>query len=476
MGAVENQPAAVQHPSIADLRSIDTFRDLPEPDLEWLAEHMTLMELDAGDVVFHAGEPADRMYVLFDGEVSGVSEGPGNDSRYYVSRSGRVTGMLPFSRLTHIPLTVRATMRSRGASLHKDHFSEMLARMPVLQERLVSVLADRIRETTRADNEREKLVALGRLSAGLAHELNNPAAALQRAAFALGEAVESFRTANLELGKLSIPTESRQFLTHLEYDWAKNSGPQNVLDSLERGEREEDFAAWMKKHDVNDPWSLAPALVDAGCTLGTLESVAAHIDRPFMTEVLTRLTASITISRLVEQIQGSTSRISELVKSVKEYSYMDQMPEQNVDIHDGIDNTLIMLKHQLKNGIEVVRDYDRSIPKITVRGSELNQVWTNLITNAIDAMQGKGKLEICTCGHGDTAVIEVIDNGPGIPPEIRERIFEPFFTTKPVNKGTGLGLDTVFRIVSRHHGNVRVDSQPGKTCFSVILPLHTNLV
>jgi signal transduction histidine kinase len=476
MGAVENQPLPVQHPTIADLRSIEVFGDLPEPDLEWLAEHMVLMELEAGQIVFHAGEPADRMYVLFEGEVSGVSEGPGNDSRYYISRPGRVTGMLPFSRLTQIPLTVRSTMHSRGASLHKNYFPEMLARMPVLQARLVSVLTDRVRETTRADQEREKLVALGRLSAGLAHELNNPAAALQRAAFALHEAVESFRTANLELGKLNISAENRQFLTQLEYDWAKNSGPQSPLDSLERSEREEDFAAWMKKHKVRDAWNLAPALVDAGCTLGTLESVAANIDAAYMTEVLIRLTASITISRLVEEIQSSTSRVSELVKSVKEYSYMDQMPEQDVDIHDGIDNTLIMLKHQLKNGIEVVRDYDRSIPKITVRGSELNQVWTNLITNAIDAMQGKGKLEICTCGHGDTAVVEVIDNGPGIPPEIRERIFEPFFTTKPVNKGTGLGLDTVFRIVSRHHGNIRVESQPGRTSFSVVLPLHTNLV
>ncbi|MBV8072460.1 MAG: histidine kinase, partial [Acidobacteriaceae bacterium] len=462
MSAAEQPLIGALHPGVSDLRSIPVFGDLPEEHLQWLAERMVLVEAAPGDVLFTAGSPADRMLVLFEGELSGESDSAGADNRYYVVRGGRVTGMLPFSRLTTFPLTVRATLPSRVSWLHKDYFPEMLSRMPVLQERLVAVLADRIREVTKADQEREKLVALGRLSAGLAHELNNPAAAAQRAASALGEAMDAFRTANLRLGKLDLSSETRQFLADFEYKWAKQAGAQPVLDTLERSEREEELGTWLDRRNVKDAWNLAATLVDAGCTLSTLETVARDIKPEFLSEAFTRLSVSVTISRLVEQIQSATSRISELVKSVKQYSYMDQTPVQEVDIHEGIDNTLIMLKHQLKSGIEVVRQYDRSLPKLTVRGSELNQVWTNLITNAIDAMKGKGRLEIRTCRNGQNAAVDVIDNGPGIPPEIRDRIFEPFFTTKAVNEGTGLGLDTVFRVVSRHHGNVRMESRPGE--------------
>ena len=214
----------------------------------------------------------------------------------------------------------------------------------------------------------------------------------------------------------------------------------------------------------------AAALVDAGCDLETLEEVARNVPPEFLSDVFTRMTASFTISRLIEEIDSSVSKISELVRAVKEYSYMDQMPEQEVDIHAGLENTLIMLRHRLKNGIEVVRDYDRTMPTVCARGSELNQVWTNLISNAADAMNGKGKLHIRTACDGTFALVEVIDSGPGIPPEIRSRIFEPFFTTKPVGEGTGLGLDTAYRVVRGHRGDITFDSRPGETRFQVRIP------
>ncbi len=473
MSAAENPPQTIAHPSFADMRSIQAFADLSEDDLQWLCEHMVLLEFQSGDIIFRAGSPADRMFVLFEGETRGEGEGPGNENRIYVARAGRITGMLPFSRLTTIPITARAVVHTRGAYLHKDYFPEMLERIPVLQQRLVAVLTDRVREATRSDQEREKLAALGKISAGLAHELNNPASAARSAACALGEAVEQFRKANMQLGKRELEQASRLFLSRLEYEWAKEAGPQSALDTLERSDREEEFVDWLNKHKVQDSWRLAAALVDAGCTRQTLESVAANVPPEALSDCLTRLTASFSISRLVEQVQSSTSRIAELVRAIKEYSYMDQMPEQEVDIHDGIENTLIMLGHKLKHGIEIIREYDRSIPRMTVRGSELNQVWTNLIINAVDAMNGKGKLSIRTIHRLNAADVEVIDNGPGIPPEILPRIFEPFFTTKGVNEGTGLGLETVYRLVANHGGRVTVESKPGETCFCVHLPLRS---
>jgi signal transduction histidine kinase len=266
--------------------------------------------------------------------------------------------------------------------------------------------------------------------------------------------------------------ETRQFLIQLESDLADNAGPPAALDSLDRSNREENLAAWLEKQGVKDAWTMVPDLVESGCTQKILEEVAARVPKESLSIALCRFTASVTITRLVDEIDNSMRRISELVRAVKDYSYMDQMPEQEVDIHDGIETTLIMLKHRLKGGVDVVRDYDRKIPRMTVRGSELNQVWTNLITNAIDAMHGKGKLRVVTRCGGDKVLVEIIDNGSGIPPEIKDRIFEPFFTTKGVNEGTGLGLDIAARVLRNHGGDIQVDSIPGNTVFGVRLPIR----
>ncbi len=451
------------------LKAVPVLSDLSGEDLSWLAARMELVHYNPGDVIVPEGAPADRMMVLLEGETRGQREHATGDGRTYSSRAPNITGMLPYSRLTHIPLTVRAMTAATIAFLHASQFPEVLERLPALRPKLVAVLADRIRETTRTDQQREKLTALGKLSAGIAHELNNPAAAVRNAATNLQHVVRALRTAGLHLDQRELPLADRTFLAQIECDWSKEHPP-TALDSLERSDREESLGEWLEAHHVSGARQLAPDLVDAGCDLATLRRLSARFDDETLADAITRLSASFTLNRLVEQIESGTSRIADLVRAIKQYSYMDQSPEQEIDVHDGLENTLIMLHYRLKHGVEVVRDYDRSLPRICARGSELNQVWTNLIDNAIDAMNEHGQLFVRTAAEFGAVLVEIRDNGPGIPPEIRSRIFEPFFTTKPVGDGTGLGLDTVYRIVQQHHGQVQVESEPGRTSFQVRLP------
>jgi signal transduction histidine kinase len=243
------------------------------------------------------------------------------------------------------------------------------------------------------------------------------------------------------------------------------------MDSLDRSDCEEAIAACLQRHGVARAWDLAPALVDAGCEAAWFDRVSAQFPAEAWPDFLARIAASLTIGTLLDQIENSTGRISDLVRAIKEYTYMDQGPEQEVDIHQGIESTLLMLRHRLKQGIDVKLDFDRSLPKICARGSELNQVWTNLIDNAIDAMEGKGELRIRTARELDRLLVEIGDNGPGIPPEVQAHIFEPFFTTKGVGQGTGLGLETARRIVQEHSGELTVQSVPGDTRFQIRLPL-----
>jgi signal transduction histidine kinase len=463
LAAIREAPA----PSPDELKAISTFSDLPEDGLDWLASHMQVQDFGANQVLLRAGDPAEYMTVILRGEIMGEN----SSGLLFVAGAGQVTGLLPFSRLATFPNDVKASMPTRIAFLHKDYFDEMLTRLPMLQSRLVNLLSDRIRNFASASGQREKMAALGKLSAGLAHELNNPASAARRAADSLRNCLESIRAAVLKLDRDGLPQDARVYLAQLDQSWANDAGPQTALDSLERSDKEDEVASWLQDRSIEAAWDMAAALVDLGCSVETLDDIAAHVPSKFLNNVLVRMTASFTISRLVDEITNSTGRISELVCAIKEYSYMDQMPEQMIDIHSGIENTLIMLKHRLKHGVEVERKYDRDLPQISARGSELNQIWTNLIVNAADAMENKGKLIIRTSREGRWLKVQITDNGPGIPDEIKNRIFEPFFTTKGVGEGTGLGLDAVYRIAQNHHGDISFESRPGETTFSLRLPL-----
>ncbi len=454
--------------SIDDLRKIEVFADLPLEQLNWLAEHLQEMRFQPGEIMGREGEALDNLTVILEGELQ-IQRGSGADGMIFRGFAGQVTGLLPYSRLTHYSGTTRAVLATRVATLHRSLFPEMLQRLPLLGQRLVSIMADRIRETTRIETQRDKLMALGKLSAGLAHELNNPAAAAQRATANLRETLETVRDASIRLARHAIPAEQREMITRFEREAQRT--PSTSSDPLALSDREERITTWLEARHVPEAWKIAPAIADAGVEIPKLESLAGLVGDDVLSDALIRIASLLTIAKLIGEIEISTKRISELVQAIKEYSYMDQAAMKEVDLHQGIENTLTILHHKTKNGITVVREYDESLPRICAFGGELNQIWTNLMANAIEAMHGKGELRVRTARELDRVLVEIGDNGPGIPSAVLPHIFEPFFTTKGVGEGTGLGLDTVSRIIRNHHGEIRVSSHPGDTRFQVFLPI-----
>jgi signal transduction histidine kinase len=464
----EKLGSAADSSLVDDLRRIAVFADLSQEQLDWLAEHLQVSSFQPGEVMGREGAPLDNLIVILEGEIR-IQRASGSGETLYNGYAGEVTGLLPYSRLTHYSGTSRAVLFTRVAALHRRDFPEMLKRIPLLGQRLVSIMADRIRETTRIETQRDKMMALGKLSAGLAHELNNPAAAAQRATASLRETLETVRDASIRLSRHVLTTEQRE--TILLFERKAGLAPTQSADPLAQSDREERITSWLEARHVPDAWKIAPAIADTCVEIPKLEYLASQVGDVVLADALTRIASLLTISRLISEIEVSTRRISDLVGAIKEYSYMDQVAMKEVDLHQGIENTLIILQHKLKGGIKVVRQYEESLPHICAYGGELNQIWTNLMANAIEAMRGNGELRVRTARELDRVLVEIGDNGPGIPPEVLPHIFEPFYTTKEVGEGTGLGLDTVCRIIRNHHGEIRVTSHPGDTRFQVYLPL-----
>jgi signal transduction histidine kinase len=452
----------------SELLRVSAFADLPEDQIEWFLSQGQELHLKAGDTYSHQGDPADAMFVILEGEVQGRGE-IGGETVTFTMKAGDVTGVLPFSRMTRFTVSGRAVTDGRILKFPAALFPDLVQKMPELAKRLVGLMSDRIREVTRLEQQQDRLAGLGKLSAGLAHELNNPASAAKRAASQLRNILKKIRDASLELGRRELTSAQKAEIEKLEAFFIQRDEP--PPDVLTTSDLEEQLDSLLRSHGQNDLWQLAADLARKSVKPEMLESLFAILDAETARAALVRIAASVEIANLLNEIESSTSRISDLVRAIKEYTYMDQAPVQNVDIVKSLETTLTILNHKLKRGVVVQRDYQRVPFLVNSFGSELNQVWTNLIDNAIDAMGGKGDLRVRTYREDGCVVVEIGDNGPGISPEIKSHIFEPFFTTKGVGEGTGLGLDTVQRIVKKHRGNIQVTSKPGDTRFQVRLPL-----
>lgn len=452
-------------------RIVPVFSDLPQEHLEWFVSNCEEARFAPGEVVFKEGTPAEYMTVFLEGRVYSRRESEGANSPSFIAKKGDVTGLLPYSRMTKVSVTGRAEEPVRLLWFPATLFQEMLHRMPLLGQRLVGILTDRVRETTRGEQQRDKLAALGKLSAGLAHELNNPAAAAARASDALLECLARLRKLDAQP---YLSEANCADIAKIEAELRAELQPPAFRDQLERSDREESITTWLESQKIPEAWKLGPLLVDANLAISQLERFRVATGATLPAAIL-RFATMLEIERIIGQISHSTRRISTLVKAIKEYSYMDQSPVQEVDIVRGIETTLAIMEHKLRKGVTVVRDFPPDLPKVTANGGELNQIWTNLIDNAADAMNNKGELRVRVAREGEDVLVEVADNGSGIPKEVQSRIFEPFFTTKGVGDGTGLGLDAVHRIVRKMRGNITFTSVPGDTRFQVRIPIHQPL-
>lgn len=448
------------------------FAGLSEQDIAWLEQRAEQVQIKAGEYLMHEGEPGDALYLVMEGEFE-VTKRAGNSEVVLAIRGvGEVFGEMSLLEQRPRSASARALKDSVLAKVSSATFFELIETRSAATLAILRTVMGRLRNTEAMLRQNEKMASLGTLSAGLAHELNNPAAAAKRSSAQLHDLVSEWHRCTASLGMSGLSEKQNNILDHLRDEIVKRASTPAHLDPLMRSDRESELQTWLEDHQIDNAWDIAPVLVGFNWNAEDVEKLSRDFAPAQFAIVVRWLCVGCSIYALLDEVNKSAERISEIVKAVKSYAFLDQAPIQNVDVHEGIENTLVILRNKLKNGVTVMREYAPNLPHIEAYGSELNQVWTNIIDNAIDAMQGKGVLKIKTYPKDECVVVEITDSGPGIPPEIQSRIFDLFFTTKPPGIGTGMGLHITYNIVQKHHGKIDVESKPGVTTFRVSLPLQ----
>ena len=458
--------------NLNDLRKSPLFQDLSDDELNQLMDMAEPVSLRAGDILIRQGAPGDCAYVILKGEFEIQKQTGQSLIKIDVRNPGDVVGEMALLSRAPRSATIIAKSDSQALRIPQEAFEKLLSSSSTAAMAVLHWVMARLTQNESLLHQQEKMAALGTMSAGLAHELNNPAAAAQRSAAELNKILMKWLVSTHQIISVALEENKKDWLEHFMDDALSHFAAPLKLNALEKIELVDQLQAWLEANGVESAWELAPAMVKFGWKGESLENLK---NTAFFDLAIRWLgTGCLAISSLNE-VQETAERISQIVHAMKSYTYLDQAPLLEVDVHEGLENTLVIMQHKLKKGVTIKREYSADLPRIEAYASELNQVWTNIIDNAVDAMTGKGEISLRTYAKDDCVVVEISDNGPGIPEEICSRIFEPFFTTKPPGKGTGLGLHISHDIVAnRHHGQLLVKSEPGETRFKIVLPLRIN--
>ncbi|NJC97051.1 MAG: cyclic nucleotide-binding domain-containing protein [Anaerolineae bacterium] len=454
--------------NLQDLRKSPLFEGLSDDELQQLMDNAEPVSLRAGEVLMKQGDPGDSAFVIVSGEFEVQKQSGQTLIKIDVRNPGDVVGEMALLSRAPRNATVVSKTDSETLQIPQEAFERLLSTSPSATLAVLRWVMARLTQNEALLHQQEKMAALGTLSAGLAHELNNPAAAAQRSASELNKSLLKLQVLTHQIESTAFKNNQTNWLDSFMQEASRRFSSPVRLAALERIELVEQLQAWLEANGIGTAWEFAPAMVNFGWNAEELEKLKGSACFDMSIEWLGM--SCMTVG-LLSEVQQATGRISQIVQAMKTYTYLDQAPLLEVDVHEGLENTLVIMQHKLKHGVTVKREYSSTLPRIEAYASELNQVWTNIIDNAVDAMDGKGEILLRTYAQNDHVVVEIVDSGPGIPREIQTRIYEPFFTTKPPGKGTGLGLHISHDIiVNRHHGQLLVESRPGETKFRVVLP------
>jgi signal transduction histidine kinase len=458
--------------SVEELAQIDLFADLEEEQLRRWAQAADISEEAAGATIRETGTTPGGVILLLEGTIEALLGDPGGEAAVSEHVAPTWIGAIPTLMETPLEITLRARSDVRVATISPDRFFELTVSHRPVFRRVMAQVRPVIGRITQVEQNRERLASLGTMAAGLAHELNNPASAARRSADELSQALEVLSSTIGSFVESGLERTEAGRLVELQRE-ALAAAERLDVDELERADAEDELTDLLTELGVGGAWMLSAPLAAAGVDRGFVDRIR-EIAGPATEPTVRWIGASLSARKLAAELAESTERMSKLVKAIKIYAYMDRGEIVQVDVREGLESTLTILGHKLKHtSIKVTRDYDPALGKLTVHGAELNQVWTNLLSNAIDALDGQGEITVSTRANGDCAEVDIADDGPGIPTEIRDHVFDPFFTTKDVGQGTGLGLDMARRIVvEHHHGSLSLESSPGRTVFRVRLPLN----